>query len=78
MGPIYIGILRGGGGGFWAEIRGGGGIRVQVHGKFHIDLLTSKTKQKTSGGGGGGGVNSLFHLGLGLDSDMMSVMNSYG
>ena len=42
------------GGGFWARIlrRGGGGVRVQVRGNFHI--LTSKKKKKTSEGGGGG------------------------
>ena len=39
------------GGGFWAGIlRGGGGVRVQVHGNFHI-LTSKKTPQKTSEGG---------------------------
>ena len=39
------------GGGFWARIlrRGGGGVRVQVRGNFHI--LTSKKNPTTSEGG---------------------------
>ena len=42
-----LGILRGGG--VWAGIlqRGGGGVRVQVHGNFHI--LTSKKKTWVGG-----------------------------
>ena len=44
-----LGILRGGGGGFWAGILRGG-VRVQVHGNFHI--LTRKKRKKTLRGGG--------------------------
>ena len=53
---ILLYLCRGGsrnslrGGGFWARILRGGGVRVQVRGNFHI--LTSKKTQKTSAGGG--------------------------
>ena len=42
--------LKGGSGPEFFE--GGGGVRVQVRGNFHI--LTSQKKKKTSEGGGGG------------------------
>ena len=53
-----LGILRGG---------GGGGVRVQVRGDFHI--LTSKKKKKTPGGGG----KPLTPLDPPLDSDTKTL-----
>ena len=43
--------LKGGGGSGPEFFDGGGGVRVQVRGNFHI--LTSKKTQKTTSGGGG-------------------------
>ena len=45
-------LKRGGGGGSGPEFfEGGGGVRVQVRGNFHI--LTSKKNKKPLKGGGG-------------------------
>ena len=54
MSGADLGILRGGGGGSGPEFFRGGGVRVQVHGNFHI--LTSKKNLRD------GGLNPLTPL----------------